>query len=297
MISSFYSSRQDVVALVSHSIAILCTIFRLAYRGWMRNLWWEDAWAAFALIEDAVCLACIWHDSLRITSWILVVTFISVPWAARMSIIFSIIRITNHTSSKIHRQIIYAIAVSFAFMWVALLTHRITRCALHSCFMGKSAVLSRLITDVIADIFLVAAPLYLWSNVGLLRSTKILVLSAFSASLLNIAITVPHSIVLLEGHKIGGIVIIVPHIKAALSLVVCDLLVIATAVYHICWKENFDLDQSCGVFTSVVFAQMPCATNSGTSHALEEGTETEATKAKMEDARVVYVEEGAGTEY
>jgi hypothetical protein len=44
---------------------------------------------------------------------------------------------------------------------------------------------------------------------------------------------------------------------------------------------------------------MPCATNSGTSHALEEGTETEAMKAKMEGARVVCVdvEEGAGTEY
>jgi hypothetical protein len=37
---------------ISHSIAILCTIFRLVYRSWTHHFWWEDAWAAFALIAD-----------------------------------------------------------------------------------------------------------------------------------------------------------------------------------------------------------------------------------------------------
>lgn len=297
MVALFYSSRLSAVALVSHSIAILCTIFRLAYRAWMRHLWWEDAWAASALIGDAVCLACIWLNSQRATSWILAVAFTCVQWAARMSVIFSIIRIANHSSFKDHRQITYLIAVSFACMWAALLAHRITMCALHSCHMGKSMALSLLITDATADVSLVAAPLYLWRNVGLSQSTKMLVLSAFSASLLNTAITIPYSIILLKVHNMGKITIILAHVKTALSLIICDLLVIVTFAYRVCWKESFDLDQSCGVFTSVVLTQMPCTTNTGTLLTLEEeGTETEGTKAKMEDARVVYVEEGAGTE-
>ena len=70
-----------VVGVISHSIAILSTVFRLVYRGWTRNFWWEDGWAAFALISDGrvplralfltfskpanslvFCLACIWVD-------------------------------------------------------------------------------------------------------------------------------------------------------------------------------------------------------------------------------------------
>ncbi|KAG1864945.1 hypothetical protein DFJ58DRAFT_912020 [Suillus subalutaceus] len=240
MVALFYASRMSVVALVFHSVAILCTIFRLAYRGWMHHSWWEDAWAAFALIGDAVCLACIWLDSPSITFWILMVAFTSVQWAARMSVIFSIIRITNHSNFKIHRQITYFIAVSFACMWVALLAHRITLCAFYSCLVGKSVALSLLITDVIADISLVAAPLYLWRNVGLSRSTRYWFYPLSAHHFLNTATTIPHSIIVLKAHKINAIMIIVTHVKTALSLVICDLLVIATAIYHVFWKETFD---------------------------------------------------------
>ncbi|KAG2346165.1 hypothetical protein BDR05DRAFT_67365 [Suillus weaverae] len=296
MVALFYSSRLSVVGLVSHSIAIFCTIFRLVYRGWTRHLWWEDAWAAFALISDVVCLACIWVDK-RLSFWILTVAFASVLWAARMSVIFSIIRITNHSSFKIHRQITYLIAVSFACTWAAVLAHRITLCAFHSCRMGKSVAISLLITDIVADISLVAVPLHLWRNVGLSRNRKILVLSAFSASLLITAITIPHSIILLKVNNIDAITLIFSHVKSALSLVVCNLLVIVTFIYCVCWKKTFDLDQPCEVFTSVVLTQIPCTTTTGTLLTSEEGKmETGAMKVKMEDASVVYVEEGAGTE-
>ncbi|KAG1748221.1 hypothetical protein EDB19DRAFT_1630413, partial [Suillus lakei] len=292
---------------VSHSIAIFSTIFRLTYRGWMHRLWWEDAWAAFALVGDVVCLACIWLDR-RITCeystlhsytyCIHNVTFLT-HWyrAARMSVIFSIIRITNHSGLKMHKQITYLIAVSFACMWAALLTHRLTLCAFYSCRMGKSVALSLLITDVVADISLVAVPLHLWRNVGLSRGRKILILSAFSASLLITAITIPHSIVLLKVHNIGATSVILAHVKTALSLVICNLLVIVTFVYRVYWKETFDVDQpvtSCGVFTSVILSQMPCSTDTRTLLISEEGTiETDTMKAKMEDPRIVHVEEGA----
>ncbi|KAG2064212.1 hypothetical protein BDR04DRAFT_1110396 [Suillus decipiens] len=208
--------------------------------------------------------------------------------AARMSVIFSIIRITNHSIFKIHRQITYLIAISFACMWAALLAHRITMCAVHSCHSGKSVALSLLITDVTADISLFAAPLYLWRNVGLSRSTKILVLSAFSASLLNTAITIPHSIVLLEVYNVNTTMVVVAHIKIALGLVICNLLVIVTFVYRLCWKEPVYLDQSWEIFTSVVLVQVSCTTNTGALLTSEEATmETEVMKANSEDARVV----------
>lgn len=67
--------------------------------------------------------------------------------AARMSVIFSIIPVANHSGDKIHKQITYLIAVSFACMWAALLAQKIRICEVHSCHMGKSVALSLLISQ------------------------------------------------------------------------------------------------------------------------------------------------------
>ncbi|KAG2078966.1 hypothetical protein BDR04DRAFT_1040729 [Suillus decipiens] len=300
----YYPTSLIVVASVSHSIAILCTIARLFYRAWMCRFWWEDAWAAVALTADVLCLACLWLDP-WLRSWILSVTFASVPWAARMSIIFSVIRITNYSGCKIHKQITYLIAVSFACMWAALIAQKLSMCELHSCIMPLSVAFSQLITDVIADISLVAAPLYLWKNVGLSRSRQILVQSAFSASLLITTITIPDSIYLSTGHIAAALIL--AYVKAALSLFICNLLVIVTYLYRICSKETVDLDQSFTsnqVFTSVIQMQVPSGTTPETSLSVQEGTTsrqktvvpTAVTKAKDEDANMRCAEEGTSTE-
>ncbi|KAG2146309.1 hypothetical protein DEU56DRAFT_170594 [Suillus clintonianus] len=299
--------RLPVAGSVSHSIAIASTVFRLVYRGWTRRVWWEDAWAAVSMISDVLCLATIWvkpsaSSPLIFPPWVLAIALTSVLWAARMSVIFSIIRIANHSGSKVHRWIPHLIAVSFACMWVALLVQKINICIFHGCQMAKTVAVSQLITDVIADFSLVAAPLQLWSNVGLSRSRRILVLSSFGASLLITAITIPHSVVLFS--PLSETTLIFAHVKAALSLVICNVLVIVTFAYRVLSKETFDLDQSftssTGIFTSVIMTQFPVSTYAMTSD--QEGTtsrqittvQIEAMKPKPEDASIVSAEEGTG---
>jgi hypothetical protein len=276
MVALYYSS---VVGLVSHSIAIICTIFRLVYRGRMHHLGWEDAWAAFALISDVVCLACIWIDR-AISAWVLTIAFTSVLWAARMSIIFSLISVANHSGSKIHKQITYLIAISFACMWVALLVQKISICIFHSCHMGKSVALSLLITDVTADASLVAAPLYLLKNVGLSRSKKILVQSAFGASLLITAVTIPHSTLILYD-VFNSTTLMFAHIKTALSLIICNLLVIVSFLYCVYSKDTFDQSfASNGVFTSVIMVPMGNSTDTLTSFSSHKGMTSRQTKVQ-----------------
>lgn len=262
MVALFYYSTNLIVAvLVSNSIAILCTIARLVYRVWMRHFWWEDAWAAVALIADVLCLACLWLDR-RITSWILPVTFTFVLWAARMSIIFSVIRIADHSGHKFLKQITYLISASFACMWAALIAQKMTVCELRSCRTLPSVALLELITDCFADISLVVAPLYLWNNVGLSRSRQISIQSVFSASLLTTIVTIIHSINLSMGHT--STTLIFAYIRAALNLFICNILVIVTFLYRMCSKEMVDLDQSFAsnqVFTSVILTPMPSSTH------------------------------------
>ncbi|KAG2035955.1 hypothetical protein BDR03DRAFT_1092793 [Suillus americanus] len=296
---------RKVVGSVSHSIAIICTIFRLVYRAQMHHLWWEDAWAAFALVADGtISLACIWVDG-AISSWILSITFTTVLWAARMSIIFSIIPVANHSGSKIHKQLTRLIAVSFGCMWAALLVQKISVCKFHSCHIGKWVALSLLITDITADVSLVAAPLFLLKNVGLSRSRKLLVQSAFCASLLITAITIPHSILLMLG-VFNTTTLMFSHIKAALSLTICNLLVIVTFLYRVYSKDTFDPDQSFTsneVFTSVIMMPMGSSTNTRASFSLQKGITSKQikvqsggmkSKEKAEDVSVHYAEEGTG---
>ncbi|OJA17737.1 hypothetical protein AZE42_08823 [Rhizopogon vesiculosus] len=90
------------------------------------------------------------------------------------------------------------------------------------------------------------------------------------------------------------------HVKAALSLVICDLLVIVTFVYRICSKETVDLDQSYtshGLFTTIV--HLPLSTNPGMSLSTqgertprqEATVQSETSATKMEEASLD-VEEG-----
>ncbi|KAG1729713.1 hypothetical protein EDB19DRAFT_110543 [Suillus lakei] len=292
-------TRLAVAGSVSHSIAITCTIFRLVYRGWTCRIWWEDAWAAVSLISDVVCLACIWiNPQTDLPSWVLAVALTSVLWAARMSVIFCIIRIANHSGCKVHKRITHLIAVSFACMWVALLVQKVNVCIFQACQMSKPVALSQLITDVIADFALVVAPLQLWKNARLSRSSKILIMSSFGASLLITAITIPHSIILFE--PLSETTLIFAHVKAAVSLVICNVLVIVTFAYRVLSKESCDLDQSFsspGIFSSVIMTQFPISTYTRASFSEEEETPsrqitTVQTKPKTDDASMVSAEEG-----
>ncbi|KAG2355938.1 hypothetical protein BDR07DRAFT_1301790 [Suillus spraguei] len=204
---------RKVVGSVLHGTAIVCTIFRLIYRGWMRHLWWEDAWAALALIGDVTCLACIWVNSVLSCDSL---GYFLTDWfrAARMSIIFSIIPVANHSGSKIHKWVTSLVVVCFACMWTALLVQKIIICEFHSCRTGKSVGVSLLISY-----------------------SMILVQFVFGASLLIPVFTIPHSaFLLLDIYNTNTLMF--AHIKVAFSLIICKLLVIVAFLYRVYLKDT-----------------------------------------------------------
>ncbi|KAH7923933.1 hypothetical protein BV22DRAFT_548888 [Leucogyrophana mollusca] len=251
-----------VVATASHSIAISCTIFRLSYRWYMRHFWWEDAWASLALLADVVCLICTWlslpvsgpmvpvngpiggYPAMPpiavVANWLLVVAFTSVPWSARLSVISSVIRVVN-PEPKLHRFAFWA-AASFGAMWIALVSQKLYACVHNACIIGRSVAISQLINTV-SDIILVAMPFHLLRGVKLSRKRRILMSCTFSASLLITAVTIIHCGLLFESTTF--VTTIVAHVKAALSLIVCNLLVIVAFIYRVFHKNgDIDLDHS-----------------------------------------------------
>ncbi|KAG1868471.1 hypothetical protein F4604DRAFT_1682392 [Suillus subluteus] len=268
---------RKVVGLVSHSIAIICTIFRLVYRGRMHQLWWEDAWAALALVADGIiflvcclgrhCLPGMYLDRRSDK-------FMDSRNRFYQCAVFRAARMSSHfldhprrqslgiqdpqTDDPSHRSVICVYVGRAArseaqYLQIPLLPP--------GQIIGNSA-------DFTADVSLVAAPLHLLKNAGLSRSKKVLIQSAFCASLLITAVTIPHSTLLILG-TFNTTTLMFAHIKAALSLTVCNLLAIATFLYRVYSKDTFDPDQSNGIFTSVIM--MGSSTDTLTSFSLQKG--------------------------
>ncbi|KAF9239317.1 hypothetical protein BU15DRAFT_74736 [Melanogaster broomeanus] len=187
----------------------------------------------------------------RLTNWMVSMAFPSVLWACRISILLSIVRAAN--PSRQLRRAVYFVGWSFVVMWVASLAQRIYICVQDQCKIADLVAIFQLITDVVSDFFLVALPVRLLRGAQLSRQQRILIFSVFSASLLITAVTILHSVVLLTSTSNG--IIVIGHVKTALALVVCNLLVIVTFVYRVCFRDKrfrLDASEEAVEFTSVV---------------------------------------------
>ncbi|KAG1739386.1 uncharacterized protein EDB91DRAFT_1024408, partial [Suillus paluster] len=227
-----------VVACVFHGSAITTTLFRLVYRLSTSRFWWEDAWAAIALVFDVICLFGVWAEGpifyndppvYTVMFWLLPIAFTSVLWAARMSIIYSILRVADPRCTI--RWVVYGVISCFAVMWTALIVQKVFTCVYHGCSIGSDIAIADLVTDSISDLMLVIMPTYLLRDVGLTYHQRILVTSVFCASLLTTAMAIPLSVLLLVA-PVSGTALIFAHVKSATSLIIANLLVIISFVYR-----------------------------------------------------------------
>lgn len=264
-----------VVAIAFHSVAVASTVFRLVYRWWMARFWWEDGWAALALLCDIVSLVSavmvpphLGREShgpaVTISGWMAALSLAAVLWAARLSILLSIMRIGN--PSKTLRRICIAMGFSFMIMFLALQGQRVELCITVQCRVFKSTAVSQLITDIIADLGLVALPIWLLREAKLSWTRRILIQSVFSASICITIITIIHSVILLSETSSGTLFF--GHFKSALSLLICNLLVIITFIYRVCHRDKIDLEQMEPVFPrdlTTVDLYMNTGTNTNTN--------------------------------
>ncbi|KAG1759862.1 hypothetical protein EDD22DRAFT_781958, partial [Suillus occidentalis] len=227
-----------VVACIFHGSAIATTCFRLGYRLCTSTFWWEDAWAAIALALDIVCLFGVWGEAPMFNDdpsvytamfWLLPIAFTSVLWAARMSIIYPILRVTDPRGPI--RRIVYAVISSFAVMWTALVIQKVLACVYHGCYIGSDIAVADLVTDAVSDLMLVITPMYVLRDIRLIRPQRILVTCVFCASLLITAVSIPLSTLLLIAPK-SKTALIFGHVKPTIALVIANLLVIVSFVYR-----------------------------------------------------------------
>ncbi|KAF8133015.1 hypothetical protein EV363DRAFT_1259574 [Boletus edulis] len=242
---------QQVAVSILYILAIITGTFRTFYRWYISRFWWEDVWATFALLLDIICFANVWIPQPRDVSapdalldgavashWMEAIALTSGLWAARMSMISAIIRITSHRVRFRHSA--YATAVAFGIMWIALLIQKLYICAARSCLMNQHVATSQLVTDVISDVLLMALPLLFLRGVNIEHNQRVLLVSSFASSICITIISIVHSIFLFLP-SCTATCIILAHVKTALALIICNLLVIVTFAYRLCRRNDLDL--------------------------------------------------------
>ncbi|KAH7910955.1 hypothetical protein BJ138DRAFT_1101424 [Hygrophoropsis aurantiaca] len=254
---------------------------RLFDRWRTRRFWWEDAWATIALLFDIACFVALWIQAqVRvsvadktssvdvITSWIQSLAFT----AARLSVTFSVIRVANHRPQ--FQRFALCVAGLFGLMWIGLLAQKIYICDRQGCIVQQSLAITQLLSesnfqpltkqlkevwsaaDIISDTILVAMPFFLLRGVKISHNRTILIYCAFFASILITLITIFHAILLFRADK-SAIVGTVAHVKTAVSLIVCNLLVIVTFGYRACRKfGGVDLEHSFVASEAILFTSV-----------------------------------------
>ncbi|KAF9246344.1 hypothetical protein BU15DRAFT_70443 [Melanogaster broomeanus] len=244
-----------VVVSTFHALSIAVTSFRLWYRSWKRQLWWEDAWAGVGMAAAIVNLVSIWFvtappgDAGRIIAyWHLIIAFTTCLWSTRLSIVCSIIRLSPRGGRLWKVAIISAAA--FSIMFLSLLVQKIYYCAHDTwwysleqinCHLGTTFSATQLSMDITSDISLVILPVQLVREVNVSRDQRIIVLSVFSSSILVSLISAVHFAFMLEPDVYSQI--LTAQLEIALSGIVCNLLVIVTCIYRLLRRTGLDVDR------------------------------------------------------
>ncbi|KAF4621466.1 hypothetical protein D9613_001226 [Agrocybe pediades] len=236
---------------VLHVVSILSTYLRIACRRKDRRLWWDDYAAIPPACINIINVVVLWlrlrygqqPKQYRILySYLSSFCFSSIIWWSRISLALAVVRITPVFSRA--RGVSLWMTGAFIIIWLSLLTTMITRCVTSTdwqkspstvliCGPGYWVTVASLSCDVIGDIFLVTIPLYqLWS-INLPSEDRLRVRLVFSTSLFTLISAVGLCIFSYGGVAKGPgrliVWLMVCHIEEAVSLIVCNLLVL------VCW--------------------------------------------------------------
>jgi hypothetical protein len=238
---------------VFHGFAIALTALRLAERARQRKLGPDDAWAAAAMtgcLLFMVGLALHVEPSTALLSrttrigiyYFLAQGFYMAVWCCRLSILMSLKRIS--TPGLIQTLINYAYA-SFLLMWAVLFSQVFWVCEVDTawkdtpapqCVLGQNVAIAQVITDVCADLFLVAMPIHIFLRSKLSVAGKTRLIAVFSATLATTTASLIHAVVILRAP--GVLEAFVAVIEDGVSLTVINIPVIVASFLRIFRKQT-----------------------------------------------------------
>ncbi|KAF8996418.1 hypothetical protein BDQ17DRAFT_1284515 [Cyathus striatus] len=233
--------------ITAHVLAIVPTIFRLYHRFRTRKLWWDDFWAFISLVFDILLLSMyisfpmtrtVSDKILTMVYWATMFSLNFSLWAARISVGVTIVRLSNPTRM---RQISKGVMVLFGTLAVVLVIQKLFLCGkptLESwrCVWPLWTGIIEIITDIIADTWLTATPAYMLWQMSLPRRHFRLLQAIFACEVFVMVAGIAHGVFIIEQRYLW--MTSFAHLEIAISLIVCNLLVVVTCIYRVFWSTG-----------------------------------------------------------
>ncbi|KAG2066009.1 hypothetical protein BDR04DRAFT_1107505 [Suillus decipiens] len=243
----------EVAGIILTIVAVIATSFRLFIRAQHKRLWIDDAWAALGMIFNFILLIvdCLYlqdyekyPQGTRIALYYMVAQFFyAVVWSSRLSILFTIVRLT--VPRTFFRRVLVSTAIIFGFIWALLFSQLWWICEKFpswktqphpQCDLGRGVAITQMITDVLADSVLISAPFSIIYNTRLSRPRKVRVLTAFSASSITTVVSLVHAYYIFSG---GGLKeVMAAMVEASISLIVANLGVVVAFIFNLKAEEE-----------------------------------------------------------
>ncbi|KAF9535136.1 hypothetical protein CPB83DRAFT_843547 [Crepidotus variabilis] len=256
--SATYAKVWSICLIPAESLAAVATLFRLRLRHKRGLLWWDDFFALAALLMALPVFASTYIlllqpslrplTNVRIT-WVVLATFHTSAWLARVSWLLSIARTTSHRRS-VYRALIM-VAYLLIPIWLGCVVPIIISCSRNKtwqlrspylCLPSISASAFAFLSSVLVDVSLALAALKMYWRVNLAPAVRRLVLIGFTAgSTMSPAIVaVAFSCLLLPPPSASNLEDITQYLVlhvGLLSIVFgCNAVVIFTFVYQL-WRR------------------------------------------------------------
>ncbi|TFK45569.1 hypothetical protein OE88DRAFT_1740163 [Heliocybe sulcata] len=229
-----------VLSLTLPVFAIAITLFRLCIRAHRRQLWWDDFWAMAAVLCTVLFVTAMelhfrdessYSRTTKIALYYMLSQFFyAINWCSKLSILSTSIRLT--TKGRFRNLLITA-GCMFVLTWTILFSQVFWVCERQpgwkdtpqpQCDLGRNVAIAQVISDVLTDAILIAAPLKLIWRVKLTRPRKTRIVVVFSSTIIATVVSLYHAYAIL---RFGGFVEArAAVIQDGVSLIVADLSVL-----------------------------------------------------------------------
>ncbi|KAJ7617896.1 hypothetical protein FB45DRAFT_215804 [Roridomyces roridus] len=242
-----------ILTCVLSPFAVVVTLLRLWIRRSHGKLWWDDLWVAISAFITAVfVLVFMLHirdpatnpmtQSAKIAVYYFCpLTFYAVAWTSRISILFTVIRL----SFALLRKLLIAAAGFFFFCLLLLSAQVFWVCEtqpgwkdtpLAQCDLGRQVAITLIVMDVICDTILIAAPLSLLWGSRLQRGLKFRLIAVFASTAIMTGVSLYHdySIYLFGGLEEA----FAANLQVSVSLMVANLSVITAVLFRAASEQS-----------------------------------------------------------
>ncbi|KAF7770342.1 hypothetical protein Agabi119p4_6316 [Agaricus bisporus var. burnettii] len=226
------------------SIAILTTLIRITVRLRRQSrVWVDDALAVLSSAALIIQLVVVFLDPVQhngvVRYYLISNMFYAAIWSARLSILFSLIRITQNLRSN---RFFFIFGAIFLLTWLVLTAQLYWECEAKTawkkmkvpqCDLSSAVAICQIIADLVSDSMLLIAPIRIFTVITD-RKLRHRTMIIFSTCIVTTVVSLVHAAYIFQSKAIP--ILIAAFVENSVSLIVCNIPIMVMAVVK--FQEN-----------------------------------------------------------